>query len=55
MNKTRIIGALVLIIGIIVNLKLNHWIAAFLSGVMVVAGGYSLITGKSFFNKYIKK
>lgn len=55
MNTTRIIGALVLMAGIVVNLKIDHWIAAFLSGVMVVAGGYSLITGKSFFHKYIKK
>lgn len=49
MNKLRIIGIVLLVGGLIINITINNWIAASLSGAMVVFGLYFTITGKPLF------
>lgn len=51
MNKLRIIGIIVLLLGVIGNMKLSHPIISFATGAMVVIGIVLLVTGKPFLKK----
>lgn len=51
MNKSRIIGALVLIIGLAINGLFNNWIIASISGAMIVFGIYFIVSGKPLFQR----
>ena len=51
MNKTRIFGILILLIGIILMNTINNDLSSFISGVLIGIGGAMAIAGKTFLSK----
>ncbi|SDW08690.1 hypothetical protein SAMN05444411_10146 [Lutibacter oricola] len=55
MNKTRVIGLLIMIAGITIHSTLENDFTDFITGLLIAAGMIILISGKTIFNKKNKK
>ena len=55
MNKTRIIGLIIMIIGIVIHATMENDLTDFLTGLLLTAGIIILISGKTVFGKRNKK
>lgn len=51
MNKTRLLGAFILIIGIVIMYTVDNDLSSFISGVMIGIGGALTIGGKTIFSR----
>ena len=51
MNKTRLLGFSMLIIGIILMYTIDNDLSYFISGVLIGIGGVMTIAGKTIFSK----
>ena len=55
MNKTRLIGLIIMIIGIVIHSKLENDLTDFITGFLLAAGIIILVSGKTIFNKRNRK
>ena len=53
MNKYRILGIVILVIGIVLIYTVNNDLASFIAGILIGIGGVIAIAGKKVFSKKV--